>query len=228
MLLQKKGEGQWLVPGLCEPDRWQDSKPVDYDSVRAVWLHRYQQRLDTNSNLDVVIEKSPPNLVRIRSLLQHFSRYSLLAYNRNPIANCASRLYREKGIASMDGAARIKALGRFAKSWLDLSRQIRLLVLDLDIPLLTYEEFCLDTASALGNSGLPAQVLEGINPQAQIQVKDYAVAGIVNKNIEQINLLSPDEISHIIGHLESEVELLSFYGYKAEVPAGYKRESGHR
>ena len=29
MTLNSKGEGQWLVPGLCEKDRWNPDKEVD-------------------------------------------------------------------------------------------------------------------------------------------------------------------------------------------------------
>jgi len=34
-----KGEGQWLIPGLCEKNRWEKDKYINYSSVKAVWLN---------------------------------------------------------------------------------------------------------------------------------------------------------------------------------------------
>ena len=44
MLLAPNGEGQNLVPGLCNTDRWQPGLDVDYESVRAVWLSKFSHR----------------------------------------------------------------------------------------------------------------------------------------------------------------------------------------
>ena len=75
-LLNKRGEGQWLVPGMCEHDRWDEAKPVDFDSVKAVWLNRYQQikARRTDREIKYILEKSPPNIMRIRSLIGLFRK----------------------------------------------------------------------------------------------------------------------------------------------------------
>ena len=68
MILQPRGEGQWLVSGLCEKDRWNPEKEVNYLSVKATWLNVYQQVSRLTKNVDVVIEKSLPNMMRIEQL----------------------------------------------------------------------------------------------------------------------------------------------------------------
>lgn len=90
MTLTPNGEGQWLIPGLCQQDRWKPEKEVNYESVKAVWLNAFQKEKRVNSHIDVVIEKSPPNMMRLDNLLSQFTDYSILANNRNPYANCAS------------------------------------------------------------------------------------------------------------------------------------------
>lgn len=83
MILQERGEGQWLIPGLCEEDRWNPDKKVNYESVKAVWLNRFQSVQRLVQHVDVVIEKSPPNMMRIEELSSQFRNYSFIANNRN-------------------------------------------------------------------------------------------------------------------------------------------------
>jgi len=94
MILQPRGEGQWLVPGLSEKDRWSPDKEVNYLSVKATWLSTYQQVKRLTQNIDVVIEKSPPNMMRIEQLSSQFRDYSFLVNNRDPYANQQLSLFR--------------------------------------------------------------------------------------------------------------------------------------
>ena len=41
MFLHPKAEGQWLIPALCV-DRWNSDKKVEFSSIKAVWLSKYQ------------------------------------------------------------------------------------------------------------------------------------------------------------------------------------------
>ena len=43
MALHSNAEGQWIVPGLCEKDRWDPDKKINYESVKAVWLNTFQK-----------------------------------------------------------------------------------------------------------------------------------------------------------------------------------------
>jgi hypothetical protein len=223
MLLHRRGEGQWLVPGLCEGDRWSESKYVDYESVRAVWLARFQQRRQARQQLQVVIEKSPPNIVRIRPLVAQFRSFSLLANNRNPFANCASRLFRDRRCAGLSRDERLASLTPLVNSWLEVSRLMRELIVEMDIPLVTYEAFCSEPGILIDKLQLPASVTRDIDFGARIKVKDYAPATIVDKNPEQVNRLTPDEAEHIARELRRNAGdgLLAFFGYSADIPDYY-------
>lgn len=227
-LLHHKGEGQWLVPGLCEPDRWRADKQVNYESVRAVWLAKFQERKAANNDLEIVIEKSPPNIVRQNHLTALFKNRLLLANNRDPYANCASRLYRKYDTASMDRTDRLKALTGLAKSWLSMARQIRQLVIDHNAPLLTYEQFCQEPGIVLDKLPLPDRFAESINLGARVRIKDYEPTVIVNRNEAQVALLTDEELSSIHDVLHPEEHLLAFFGYSSGTPGAVKGPGSDR
>jgi hypothetical protein len=214
MILQERGEGQWLIPGLCASDRWEQGKAVNYDSVRAVWLNKFQEVQRLVQNVDVVIEKSPPNMMRIDRLSAQFERCSFLANNRNPYANCASTLYRKSDAENIGRDRRLSVLNDSLEKWIARSRRIRELVLRLGIPLITYEEFCRSPASAISRIDLPDGVADTMNPDAEIKVKDYRRQRIANQNDRQIANLTDGEIDSLSKALAREEELLSFFGYQ--------------
>ena len=213
MLLQERGEGQWLIPGLCENDRWASEKEIEYQSIKAVWLHTFQKIQRLTQNIDVVIEKSPPNLVRIEKIANQFSNYSFLANNRNPYANCASILYRNHDAENLDSKQRIEILSNLIKKWLSRSEELKNLIIKHNIPLLTYEDFCEKPSNILNKLNLPNGVKETINPNAEIKVKDYKIQKISNQNKRQISKLTTIEISHISSILKDHRKVLEFFGY---------------
>jgi hypothetical protein len=213
MLLEKRGEGQWLIPGLCEPDRWQATKQVNYESVRSVWLHQFQYVHSLVRTVDVVIEKSPPNMMRIEKLAPLFQKYSLIANNRDPYANCASILYRSRNVETLSSEERADALRLLANKWLVRSRRLLDLVQRCDIPLLTYETFCDSPSSALRRLRLPDGLAETINTNAVLTIKDYKPQQLSNQNLRQISQLTGDDIEAISRIIRKDEELLEFFGY---------------
>lgn len=142
MVLRSNGEGQWLIPGLCDSDRWDPKKPLSIESIKSVWLHTYQSVFELTSNIDIVIEKSPPNLVRIEKLISVFPNHSLLANNRNPYANVSSILFRNHKTEKYSKTKRLEVIEKIAKDWVWRSSLIKSNVKKLKIPLVTYEQFC--------------------------------------------------------------------------------------
>lgn len=212
--LQERAEAQWLVPGLCADARWDPALPVNYASVQACWLARWQQLHEGDPALRVVVEKSPPNMVRLESLLAQFREVSLLANNRDPYANCASILYRMHAGEQLCGEPRLQQLSILAQHWLLRSARIRELVSRYHIPLLTYEQFCAEPASLMGKLDLPPGVVESIDWQAQVRVKDYPLQGIVDQNRRQIALLDEADIAAISAVLAPQEELLDYFSYE--------------
>lgn len=213
MLLHKKGEGQWLIPGLCSSDRWEADKNVNYESIRAVWLHSYQKRKKSDECIDVVIEKSPPNMVRIERLAAMFGSVSFIANNRSPYASCASILYRRYNGSKIGEEERLKILGELVETWLKRSYRIKEIVEQFNIPLVTYEHFCDDPSSIKQALSTPEGVADSINPNANVKVKDYKAQKIMNMNERQISLLTGKERDYLTAILANHDEMMNYYKY---------------
>ncbi len=213
MTLTPNGEGQWLVPGLCSEDRWDPDKEVDYSSVKAVWLNRYQRVKSKHPDVDVVIEKSPPNMMRIADISRQFDRVSFLANNRDPYANCSSRLFRYHDVDKITSLSRQEILRELARDWMARSRRIREFVEDEGIPVLTYERFCESPSLLLDMLSLPEGVAETISLNANVKVKDYELQPIINQNQRQISNLTAADIDCLSSVLNADRDLLGYFDY---------------
>lgn len=213
--LQKSAEGQWLVPGLCADDRWEKSKVINYHSIKSIWLNKYQSIAKPEENIDVVIEKSPPNMMRIVELSSHFRSSSFIANNRNPYANCASILYRHHDADNISSEKRIEILSILAKNWLKRSVIIDNLVKKLHIPLITYESFCKKPSSVVSVLQTPKGVSNTINVDPIVKVKDYPPQKIINQNDRQIDKLSDSEIVHLTSIFTEYQDLLDRFKYSS-------------
>ena len=214
MILQPDGEGQWLIPGLSGENRWDPDMYVNYQSVKAVWLNKYQKISQLVGDIDVVIEKSPPNIMRIEKLSSMFRYTSFLANNRDPYANCASVLYRTPTVGKMKAEQRKEVLVNLARKWVIRSKKIEEWTRLFRAPLLTYEEFCRDTTLLLDKLNIPQNAIDTIDLQASVKVKDYPKQRISNQNDRQISNLSKTEIGKISTVLSPESKLLEFFGYQ--------------
>jgi hypothetical protein len=214
MLLSPNGEGQWLVPGLCEQDRWDPAKKVNYESVKAVWLSTFQKHNKLHPHVDVVIEKSPPNMIRIKELSSQFIKCSFLANNRDPYANCASIFSRHSDPEALKPTERKKVLMKIAQSWLMRSHKLKGIITENGVSLLTYEQFCQNPSSILEAIILPGGVSNTIDTDAKVKVKDYKPQSISNQNERQISKLTNADIESISCVLENEKSLLEFFGYE--------------
>ena len=215
-LLQKRGEGQWLVPGMCQADRWNPDKYIDWKSVKAVWSSKIRFIEEHVGKINVVIEKSPPNLVRTDRLLETFPKHKMVAFNRNPYASCASILYRVHDGKNKSNDERLEIIRRLAATWAFRSAWLKKQI-DTYSPIhFTYENFCNDPEGIVKNITDQFSELIGIDTTRAIKVKDYQLQGISNQNERQIGNLSESERSVIGEALSSHEDLLQFFGYTSE------------
>ncbi len=214
MFLEKNGEGHWLIPGMCGLDRMNPKMAVNYNSVKAVWMHRYQSVNRLVGTIDVVIEKSPPNIVRMEKISSLFKNSSFLANNRDPYATCSSILYRQYLEKTHSRDVRNAALREIASLWIERGARVRDLVEKFDIPMTTYERFCESPLAVVRTLGLPERVKESIDMEANFRVKDYPQQGIQNQNARQLDRLDSDDIKTIGSVLREHTGLLDYFGYE--------------
>lgn len=213
MTLNDSGEGQWLVPGLRQLEKWHEDMYVDWDSVRAVWLKCFQDERQKNNKLKVVIEKSPANLVRAAQFAEHFPTGRFLGFTRNPYACCASIFHRRWDPRHSLASYRAKKFSQIAGHWVRRTTLIREFVESRGVEWFTYEQFCSDTAGCVARISRACPELEGIDPQGRIKVKNYKVQKITDQNPRQLALLKPGDIAAINSVLSEHTDLLNFYGY---------------
>jgi hypothetical protein len=216
MALTADCEGQWLVPGLCKADRWDPKMPVDWESVRLTWLSRVRMVNDLTGKANIVIEKSPPNLVRHKQLLETFTNHEIIVFNRNPFANCASILYRNYCTESMSENDRLATMESLARHWVARSNYSKAIINSQGPLVFTYEQFCAAPAGIADAVVNKIPGLQGINPEVKICVKDYAPQQITNLNTIQISKLTSREIQAIGTILKDHETLLNEFQYTSD------------
>ncbi|MES0489105.1 MAG: sulfotransferase [Leptospirales bacterium] len=213
-LLNKRGEGIWLVPGMGGENKWEQIKYIDWISVKSVWMKRIQEINETQKLTNVIIDKSPSNLVRIDKLTECFPNHTLAAINRNPYAYCSSRMYRRYDPENKSTSERIKIIELLTNEWLSRSGWIIKWIKKYDVIFFTYEQFCSDTAGCIKQlaTKIPAFIMTDIN--CYVDVKDYAPQQIINCNEVQISMLSQNEIDAISRILNNNIDTVSFFQYE--------------
>ena len=230
--LHPEAEGQWLVPAMSAPrGRWNPDLPLDYTEIRATWVGA-GRRMAAEARLDaaqpLVIEKSPPNMVRYKQLRAMLSdmKTHVAVMTRDPYATCASwhlrygpgvvdRDWGWPGARPMSESDYFQALGEI---WLNRAEFLESARPDA-IHWMRYEDFSDVPSSAV--AGLAAEIpsLASAKTGADIVVKDYPRQGVRNMNAEQIAKLTRSGIDAIAGALRQNPGLVSRLGYDPAPPA---------
>ncbi|MCJ1960974.1 sulfotransferase family protein [Novosphingobium mangrovi (ex Hu et al. 2023)] len=216
--LRDNGEGQWLIKGMCEKDRWEKDKAINAQSVRSVWLKTCQAIQEEHPQVEFFIEKSPPNMMRIDLIRELFPNHVMIANNRDPYANVSSifhRYQKPKEIEAFSADRRKAKMQRIARTWVERSEILRELILEHDIPLLTYEQFCNEPRTLQDIlKGIPFTQSIELDFKSSFKVKDYEMQGVVNFNAKQMANLTPKDIADINEILAPHEETLAFFGYE--------------
>lgn len=211
--LSRNYEGQWLVPGLSDEQRWNADKVVNYHSVRAVWLAEFEKRRLKKPSLSGVFEKSPPNLLRFSSLQETFPHSRFVVNNRNPYASIASRFFRYHLAGAASAAVRTRKLQELAIHWLETSRHLREAARSANMPVLSYEQFCEEPSQIFDVFGIENYEAQ-VKKDYRVTVKDYEPQRIRNMNEKQMGKLTTEDTKNISDVLRTGQEILDFFGYR--------------
>lgn len=216
MTLRPDGEGQWLLPGLCKQDRWDPEKYIDWDAVEVVWKNKIRTVEQLVGRVDVVIEKSPPHMIRSEALLKQFPQHDLIVFNRNPYANCSSILHRNYSPGGKTEDERIEDLKQLASDWAFRAAWAKRNIDTYNCLNFTYEEFSDDVESTMRMTVDRIPNLVDVRSDLTIKVKDYPPQKIANQNSRQVSKLSAREREAIGLTLQKHEELLNFFGYTSD------------
>jgi hypothetical protein len=214
MTLHESGEGQWLIPGLYQPNHGLPNMVVNWGSVRSVWLNVYQSKKKQDNNIAVVIEKSPTNVVRAEQYKENFAHTRFLGFIRNPYATCSSVHYRYWEPTNLVPNYKALKIQKYANFWLRRAILIKEFVEKNSFEYFTYEQFCADTKSCVEKINRACPELGGIDADAKIKVKGNKVQSFSNQNERRIVKLKPADIDAINRVLETRPDVLDFFGYE--------------
>jgi hypothetical protein len=222
--LNKHSEGQWLSPEMSSTERWNPSLELDYPSIREKWLAVVQQKTASwhDGLPPLVIEKSPPNMIRINKLQSMLAgmKTDILVLTREPYSTCASWLRRYRGVPPgwATNEQEQDPLRALARLWLRRARYLdeaRGLAMDW----IKYEDFSTDPAGIINRLSAKVERLRTVRPLDKIRVKDYPPQPVRNMNVEQIETLSPAQIDTIGQILTEDPDIVARLGYSLDLPA---------
>lgn len=229
--LTPNAEGQWLVPAMSAPRaRWDPNNSLDYDDIRTRWMEaarRTAATVERNPTPYLVIEKSPPNMCRYRniiSMLQGKTTY-VVVMTRDPFATCASWhlrygpeiLERDWGWPAEHPIGEAEYFRALAEIWLKRAEYLDTAREDA-IDWIRYEDLSDRPHDVISAVARRVPRLRSMNPDANIEVKNYPVQRLRNMNQEQISTLSAKHLEAIAVGLERKPELVARLGYDITPP----------
>ncbi len=198
-------EGQHL-PGvrniMALPSRWSDDTRYDWELIKRKW-RRYW-----DVTKPVLLEKSPPNIIRAEAIQTHFDPSYFICFNRNPYAHCESLMRRSPNLRDPEQAAlfAIRCL-HYQKDNLARLKHV------LQISYEELTEFPEETTRRI-EEFLPS--LGTLNPHQEFHAHNYKAKKmpIVNLNEEKIRKLEKGQLDKINDVFRKNSEILHFFHYE--------------
>ena len=197
-------EGQFLpsVRRMMIGDRWNVEKTINWHRVRRRWRRRWDFRKP------ILLEKSPPNILRMGQIAHYFTPCYFIAMIRNPYAFCDSivRRVRQK-----------KTLSEAANFWVWTAIiQKRNIGTTQNVMLIKYEDLVKQTTAAkdLITDFIPE--LSDIDIDRYYQTRTMSGQGlhaITDLNKIKIDSLDSPGIEEINKVLLKNRQILDYFGY---------------
>lgn len=203
-------EGQFIegVEPLLRKAPWDPKEPMPWPAIKAEW----EQAWDMNR--PILLEKSPPLLIRAQAIEQAFPNAHFIIMVRNPYAYCEGT--KRRGRNGL-GYSRTATYAKIAKGWVREGEfQLENLRLLQRALCLTYEELVDNPAAAAEKVLAFMPGLERLDVAAAHLIhspKAWRERPITNLNAVQIARLSAEDIHEINAVLQNHPKMMAFFGY---------------
>lgn len=210
-LLHGEGEGQWLVKDMGSGNRWNPKKSIDKGSLKNTWIDVALKMKSRSPKMEIMFEKSPPNMVRFDLLIEVFPNNASFVSNRSPYACVASALfhrYPKPLVRIMPFWFKRRVLRQLVSDWIFRSNILMMIALKHNLIVITYEDIC----------ACPSVLVAWLKSNTPVCSEDIsnassAFGALSNKNPEQISDLLDSDLEVIRHELTAVQELLKFFGY---------------
>lgn len=192
-------EGQALAKEyLFTPDRWDPEKKIPWDQVKRKW----QAAWDVSK--PILLEKSPPHLVRARQIEEHFPDSRFIVMVRNPYAFCEG--LRRRWLKKTD-------LGELARNWVRWAghQSVNRRTLACSV-FFTYEDLCDRPRETCVRLIRFLPELEALSFENEFKIFERSQP-VENLNERQIARLSAADLREINAVLAEHRPLLAEFGY---------------
>jgi Sulfotransferase family len=195
-------EGQFLpeVQAEMRERPWDETRVLPWGRIKSVWDGYW------NHDKPILLEKSPPNLIRTDAILAHFDPVRFLLMVRDPYAHCEGLMRRNGWDAARAAQFSVRCLRQQARNAATLP----------DALAFTYEALA-DDPQAIARrieAFLPALgMLKAADSFHADSIDGFVDRRIVNLNERKIEQLSPQVLDEIDGVLSQHVDVLRHWGY---------------
>ncbi|MEM7120931.1 MAG: sulfotransferase [Pseudomonadota bacterium] len=219
--LTEQCEGEWLIPSMSNlRHRWDEDLRLSMSRVRARWMWRLRAMKTGSPKL--VIEKSPPNMVRIdriRAALAPMAAHTVVLV-RDPYAVCESwhRRYGREQLSrtSLTALQHVDSERDYfrllGECWVQRGTYL-VEQLPKALSVVRYEELVMDPGAVTAELAKKIPMLSDVQSNAEVRVKDYAAQALTDMNSQQIDALTTEQIDAITCGLERGIDTVKALGY---------------
>lgn len=181
--------------------RWDENVDYDWNFIKKEWRKYW------DITKPVLLEKSPSNIVRARSIEKHFQPSYFIVWSRNPYAHCESLLRREGAKYNAITAAEfaIKCL----QHQRDNSESLR------NVLRISYEMLTDNTSQFLDDVIAFMPELKDINTSKKFNAHNFKSKKmeIRSLNQEKISKLTSSEFNEINEVFSENLQVLNYFNY---------------
>jgi hypothetical protein len=181
-------------------DHYDPEEKYDWNFIKAAWL-KYWDRTKP-----ILLEKSPPNLVRARQINDHFQPAYFICMVRDPYALCESQITRNAMVPSVAAGLVVK--------WFYAQRQ-NIETLN-NLLFFTYEELTADAPAIRKKLSAFLPALSDIDTARVFKAHNFKNTPMTMKNLnaEKIANLTKAQFQEINRVLDRHRELLDYFRYQ--------------
>jgi hypothetical protein len=185
---------------------WDTSHQLPWPLIKEAWESHWDK------SKPILLEKSPPNIIRTREILTHFQPVKFVLMVRNPYAQTEGLMRRNNWTAKRAANFSMMCL----RTQLDNSRTLD------NVLVLTYESLAQNPASACEKLIAFIPDLNDIDHHANFEV--HSIDGTVDRPITDLNArkiatLSTDDFGAMNDVFEQHRETIAAWGYDLMHPS---------